>query len=84
MTNAKLAGANLDGADFTNANLNGVDLSGAVNLNGAIGLDRAMYYKPRVPKGPPAKPVQAGRTACLENPAFSNPAPEAAAAQPTK
>jgi uncharacterized protein YjbI with pentapeptide repeats len=83
MTNAKLAGANVDGADFTNANLNAVDLSATVNLDRAIGLDRARYYKPRAPKNPPPEPSQAGSPKCLEDPAFANPPPPPVAAQVT-
>lgn len=84
MTEAKLDGANVEGADFTNANLNGVDLSAAVNLDRAIGLDRAQLYKPRPPRQPPPKASQAGSTECLENPAFTNPPPATAVAQATK
>jgi uncharacterized protein YjbI with pentapeptide repeats len=80
MTNARLDGANLAGADFTNANLNGVDLSATVNLEDAIGLDRAMYYKPRAPR---SLPKQARKTPCLENPNFSNPPPSATVAAQT-
>jgi hypothetical protein len=74
MTEAKLDGADLAGADFTNANLNGVDLSKAVNLDQATGFDRARHYQP--PLG--SRPAAPGKDQdCLNHPEHHRPPPDA-------
>jgi len=64
--------ASLVSADLTNANLNGVDLSKAVNLDRAKGLDKAILYKPP-PASAEVSPYEDDVDACLKNGAYWDP-----------